>query len=527
MGEDRVLGDNAARPVGATVSESLGERNGAGPERGHIGAVGVSPEYSAHGLELTMLTTLLRLAQHESITTATFYAQLAVALYPQSEPALFQLATLLVQQGQTPHAVYLLTTPDHAPTHSASTRAALLYAQHLQPHLALNHLQQLLPLPPTEPLPPPFPSDHATLQLATLNLKLDQPFQAIQLFTSLLHQDHLHWEAMHQLAKLGQPPNLDQLFPISVHDNSLKPIIPLFTPVQPPIPRGKRARTPRANAPPPVIEQPSVPTKRAVKGVPVQPRSLVTPVQSTSSLPAAVGAAQVRRSTRLSRELSASYEANTPAAPPPRKAVAGSSSILPPTSSRITKRSKSGQGPTVLSDTGTPSLTDALSPRSRLSSSPAPSSPARPSSDAERYLNDIVRSFAKAEIAAAAYESRKTLDALNELPIKVQRAERAMMMRGRAHFELLEYDKVRPPFPCIPLFILTSSGGGHLCGTKGLRPLPDDVPFPLLDAPLAPPQAPHPLLPCPIDHDLAPSRSLSLDRLGERFFPSGGPRFGA
>lgn len=160
---------------------------------------------------------------------------------------------------------------------------------------------------------------------------------------------------------------------------------------------------------------------------------------------------EVRRSTRLSRDISSNG------------APSSGSSAINSKSSRLTtkdsisrdkKRSKSGQGPSVLSDGGS----DALSPRSRLSSSPPPSSPGlnglnqlptidsvildRGIQEAEDYVANCLRLFGKAVCEGCVYQSTKVIEALQALPIEQQKSWRSMIGIGKAHFEMLNYDKV-------------------------------------------------------------------------------------
>lgn len=120
------------------------------------------------------------------------------------------------------------------------------------------------------------------------------------------------------------------------------------------------------------------------------------------------------------------------------------------------KRSKAGaQGPAVLSDTGS----DALS------SSPVPASPPQNAAmsgnslagvataaaattvdpavlDAEEYVSRVVRGFAQATCAAASFEGIECIDAILALPAEQQKTWRALVTLGKAHMEMLNYDKV-------------------------------------------------------------------------------------
>lgn len=117
---------------------------------------------------------------------------------------------------------------------------------------------------------------------------------------------------------------------------------------------------------------------------------------------------------------------------------------------RDKKRTKAGAGPSVLSDAGS----DALSPISH-SSSPAPSSPglaqqqqqqqlaADPAvQEAEDYVANLLRCFARAECYAAKFESGKAIEALMALPVEQQRTWRALVGVAKGHFERLDYEKV-------------------------------------------------------------------------------------
>ncbi|KDE06691.1 hypothetical protein MVLG_03037 [Microbotryum lychnidis-dioicae p1A1 Lamole] len=128
---------------------------------------------------------------------------------------------------------------------------------------------------------------------------------------------------------------------------------------------------------------------------------------------------------------------------------------------RDKKRNKAGAGPSVLSDPGS----EALSPPSITSSSPAPSSPGatmhpppastsvQPASildaatqEAEDYVAHLLRCFASAATNAAKFESAKTIEALLLLPVEQQRTWRCLVGIAKAHLELLNYEKAEKAF---------------------------------------------------------------------------------
>ncbi|BGP37723.1 anaphase-promoting complex subunit cdc27 [Rhodotorula kratochvilovae] len=119
---------------------------------------------------------------------------------------------------------------------------------------------------------------------------------------------------------------------------------------------------------------------------------------------------------------------------------------------RDKKRTKGGAGPSVLSDAGSEPISH--------SSSPAPSSPANgavaPSiaatldpvarDEAQDYVLGVLRSFARAAVAAATYEMRGAIDALAELPVEQMRTWRALVMLAKMHYEMLNYTQAEKAF---------------------------------------------------------------------------------
>lgn len=105
----------------------------------------------------------------------------------------------------------------------------------------------------------------------------------------------------------------------------------------------------------------------------------------------------------------------------------------------------------MLSDAGS----DALSPVSH-SSSPGPSSPGATQhaplqqialdpgvQEAEDYVATLMRCFGRAATYAAKYESAKSVEALLALPHEQQRTWRCLVGIGKAHLEMLNYERVR------------------------------------------------------------------------------------
>ncbi|GAA5824201.1 hypothetical protein JCM3770_006131 [Rhodotorula araucariae] len=119
---------------------------------------------------------------------------------------------------------------------------------------------------------------------------------------------------------------------------------------------------------------------------------------------------------------------------------------------RDKKRTKGGTGPSVLSDAGSEPISH--------SSSPAPSSPANAAvatsigaaldpvarDEAQEYVFDVLRSFARAAVAAATYEMRGAIDALAELPAEQMRTWRPLVMLARMHYEMLNYAQAEKAF---------------------------------------------------------------------------------
>lgn len=181
-------------------------------------------------------------------------------------------------------------------------------------------------------------------------------------------------------------------------------------------------------------------SRRAMKGV---------PSPGTSRKSNGGGSIEVRRSTRLSREPSSSSIGASSVASGSMVKSRSQTTISNP---RDKKRSKSGTGPSVLSDNGS----EAFSPRSRnsRSSSPSASSPAMSRNqaqidpavqEAQDYVAEVLRSFAIAACCASQYESTKSIDALMTLPAEQQRSWRCWIGIARAHFEMLQYEKVSHP----------------------------------------------------------------------------------
>lgn len=177
-----------------------------------------------------------------------------------------------------------------------------------------------------------------------------------------------------------------------------------------------------------------------------------------------------RRSTRLSANATSSAMA------PSRSQTSATGRITSTSSNGVAgardkKRSKAGAGPSVLSDsTGTLSDGAGVSPPYPPSSSPGPASPGASTAplpsisstlppppavdaatlaaraEAETYVLSLLRSFAKAEVAASRFDQQGVLEALGGLSQEQGRTERAMRMMGRARFERGEYGLVRLAF---------------------------------------------------------------------------------
>lgn len=64
--------------------------------------------------------------------------------------------------------------------------------------------------------------------------------------------------------------------------------------------------------------------------------------------------------------------------------------------------------------------------------------------EAEDYVAGVMRCFARAATYAARFESAKSIESLMALPMEQQRTWRSLVGIGRAHLEMLNYDKVRP-----------------------------------------------------------------------------------
>jgi anaphase-promoting complex subunit 3 len=248
----------------------------------------------------------------------------------------------------------------------------------------------------------------------------------------------------------------------------------LFTPpvtVAPGVKRTRGGQPPQASTSnltvPSLIEEDKG-ARRAVKGVPLNGSVRKSTGSGSSS------SVEVRRSTRLSRDaLSLSGGAGPASSSSSTTSKSREKQIQ--VNPRDKKRSKSGTGPSVLSDNGS---VEAFSPRSRNShsSSPAPSSPGASTihphyhrdsqpqllasslmeagaQEAEDYVADMLRSFAMAACCAAQYESKKVIEALATLPIEQQRSWRCWIGVAKAHFEMLNYDKVSSLSSLPPSFL--------------------------------------------------------------------------
>lgn len=250
----------------------------------------------------------------------------------------------------------------------------------------------------------------------------------------------------------------------------------LFTP--PPVttlptiaaPGVKRARGQAASSHTAEADDVKPPGRRPVRGVPSEKKDKHPPRDTSNGAP-------TRRSSRLSRDTNSSstgLASGSGTAPGPssssmavsrsqgsRSGVSAGSATAAASAARDKKRSKNGTGPSVLSDAGS----DARSPTSH-SSSPAPSSPggggnhqalqlaADPAvQEAEDYVVGTLRCFGRAAVAAARYEGAKVIEALMALPVEQQKSWRCLIGVGRAHLEMLNYDKARlsPPPPLPPL----------------------------------------------------------------------------
>lgn len=277
--------------------------------------------------------------------------------------------------------------------------------------------------------------------------------------------EHSFYPSQQQLAPLSFVP---QAALLNAHASSSNT---LFTPpptssIAPAAPGVKRARgqaaasTSHSAA---VAEDELKPGRRVVRGVPGTDKR---PARDSS-----VGA-PTRRSSRLSRDTNGSSTGTTGTGPSSSSMSVSRSSNSRASSSTTTapaggkKRTKNGAGPSVLSDAGS----DALSPTSHShSSSPVPSSPGASShhqplpppidpavQDAEDYVVGTLRSFGRAAVAAANYEGAKTIEALMQLPVEQQRSWRCLIGVGRAHFDMLNYDKVCAAPVDLETFSLTS-----------------------------------------------------------------------
>ena len=92
----------------------------------------------------------------------------------------------------------------------------------------------------------------------------------------------------------------------------------------------------------------------------------------------------------------------------------------------------------------------ALSPRSEASPSPSTWTSAQEQAaqeeyeneQAEQYIYELVRRFARAARALATYDCRKCLDELEQLPHAHQNSCTVIAMLGRAHYERQDFASV-------------------------------------------------------------------------------------
>lgn len=286
-----------------------------------------------------------------------------------------------------------------------------------------------------------------------------------------------------------------------------------------PAPGVKRARGPTpapALAASTVGEEDERAARRAVKGVPA-----AGSLKKSSSLGAS--SSEVRRSTRLSRETLSGGAGPATSSVALLSSASGKSrgqTINP----REKKRSKSGAGLSVLSDGGS----EIQSPRSPHSSSPVPSSPGATIHqvmdpavhEAEDYIAQCMRCFAAAACYAAEYDSVGTLEALALLPAEQQKSWRCCVGVAKAHFELLNYDKVGLCAEEMMQNLLTfvPTGRESICLGKAKLAPPARVYGALFDALVASSSAHCPFISCSRSRLYLAQFSGSVDRIRQRLF---------
>lgn len=206
-----------------------------------------------------------------------------------------------------------------------------------------------------------------------------------------------------------------------------------------------------STAAPPVEDDAARPGRRIVRGEGKSRRGDAASASSTGV--AGPAAPATRRSSRLSGHAAAAAAAaggvamavsRSQTSATGRGAGAGAAGG----GARDKKRNKGGAGPSVLSDAGSEPISH--------SSSPAPSSPANGNGsataamvdpvardEAQDYVLRVLRSFARAAVAAARYECKGAIEALAELPVEQMRTWRALVMLAKTHYEMLNYAQVR------------------------------------------------------------------------------------
>ncbi|KAI5480971.1 20S cyclosome subunit (BimA/Nuc2/Cdc27) [Pseudohyphozyma bogoriensis] len=348
------------------------------------------------------------------------------------------------------------------------------------------------------------------LELARLARKAGEHERAVQGFRKALEGNPWCWEALEGLCAEGAPPDPDVLFPprprqlpvpisplpshsrpLPTHPPPLGPSqtsavnssvpftartraaaasqpegLGFFTPSDTSTPVGPGAfqgqkslyRLPGAGD---LVRKGKAPTKDIEMSVddsnssfdtsfypnqPPPPFSYVT-THTASVLPPAFSNAHASGSSLFTPPPASSTSTSTTGVAPGVKRARGQQ---PPVSTRARdkKRTKNGTGPSVLSDAGS----DAFSPPSH-SSSPVPSSPGGGSHavdpgalEAEDYVATTLRCFGRAAVCAARFESAKAVESLVALPAEQQKSWRCFLAIGRAHFEMLNYDKAEKAF---------------------------------------------------------------------------------
>lgn len=210
--------------------------------------------------------------------------------------------------------------------------------------------------------------------------------------------------------------------------------------------RARGASQSSTNHPQSVIES-DAPTTRPVRGVPEKR-----------------GAGSTNGPTRRSSRLSAA-----PATAAVNSVNAFASHLQPQSASTrgtqqrtSKKRSKAERGQAVLADQSVPSPASA-------SSSPAPSSPSMAlptqlcASPESEYVLDILRKFGKAVACESNFEHEQALQPLLGLPMDQQRSLFCLLLLGRIHMEMLQYEKVGQRFVSeqVRFAELTSSFAGR------------------------------------------------------------------